>query len=341
MKLFEKFKIKDLELKNRFVMPPMCMYSAEEDGKVTPWHITHYTTRAVGGTGLIIVEATAVEPSGRISPNDLGIWSDEHIPGLKEVVDSVHRTGAKIGLQLAHAGRKSVSLKDEIYAPSPVRFSDEYRTPKEMSKEDIERVKSAFREGARRAKKAGFDFIEIHGAHGYLINEFISPLINKRKDEYGGSLVNRGRFLKEVLEEVNKEWPKDKPKGVRVSSLEYSEEGNSVEDIAEIVNSVKDLGVDLVNVSSGGVINTKVSAYPGYQTEPARIIKKSTNIPVLAGGLITNWKMAEEIINNERGDLVYMGRKLLRHPYYPINVADNLKKDVPWPEQYERGRVHK
>jgi NADPH2 dehydrogenase len=341
MKLFEKFKIKNLELKNRFVMPPMCMYTAEEDGRVTPWHVTHYTTRAVGGTGLIIVEATAVEPSGRISPNDLGIWSDDHIPGLKEIVDSVHSAGAKIGLQLAHAGRKSESLKDEIYAPSSVRYSDDYRTPKEMAKEDIERVKSAFREGAGRAEKAGFDFIEIHGAHGYLINEFISPLVNQREDEYGGSLINRSRFLKEVLEEVNKEWPEDKPKGVRVSSLEYSKEGNSIEDIAEIVNSVKDLGVDLINVSSGGVINTKINAYPGYQTEPARIIKKATNIPVLAGGLITNWKMAEEIISNERGDLVYMGRKLLRHPYYPINTADSLNKDIPWPEQYERGRIHK
>jgi len=341
MKLFEKFKIKNLELKNRFVMPPMCMYSAEEDGIVTPWHITHYTTRAVGGTGLIIVEATAVEPSGRISPNDLGIWSDEHVEGLKKIVDSVHSAGAKIGLQLAHAGRKSESLKNEIYAPSPLKYSNDYRTPKEMTLEDIDRVKSAFREGARRAKEAGFDIIEIHGAHGYLINEFISPLTNKRNDKYGGSLENRGRFLKEILQEVNKEWPEEKPKGVRVSSLEYSDEGNSVEDIAEILKSVKDLDVNLVNVSSGGVINTDINAYPGYQIEPARIIRELSNIPVLAGGLITHWKMAEEIVNNERGDLVYMGRKLLRHPYYPINVADKLNKDIPWPEQYERGRVHR
>ena len=177
-------------------MPPMCMYTAEEDGFVTPWHVNHYTTRAVGGVGLIMVEATAVEPSGRISANDLGIWSEDHIEGLKKIVDSVHQNGGKIGIQLAHAGRKSDSLKDEIYGPSPIRFNDDYRLPKEMTVEDIKRVKNNFKEAAARAEKAGFDLIEIHGAHGYLINEFISPLTNKREDEYGGSLENRSIFLK-------------------------------------------------------------------------------------------------------------------------------------------------
>jgi len=320
-------------------MPPMCMYTAEEDGFVTPWHVNHYTTRAVGGVGLIMVEATAVEPSGRISANDLGIWSEDHIEGLKKIVDSVHQNGGKIGIQLAHAGRKSDSLKDEIYGPSPIRFNDDYRLPKEMTVEDIKRVKNNFKEAAARAEKAGFDLIEIHGAHGYLINEFISPLTNKREDEYGGSLENRSRFLKEILEEVVQVWPKEKPITLRVSSLEYSEKGNTSEDIADIINHVKESGVDIVNVSSGGVIYTKINPYPGYQIEPARIIKEKTNLPVMAGGLVTDWQLAEEIIKNKRGDMVYMGRKLLRDPYFVINASHQLGIDYPWPKQYERARI--
>ncbi len=320
-------------------MPPMCMYTAEEDGFVTPWHVNHYTTRAVGGVGLIMVEATAVEPSGRISANDLGIWSEDHIEGLKKIVDSVHQNGGKIGIQLAHAGRKSDSLKDEIYGPSPIRFNDDYRLPKEMTVEDIKRVKNNFKEAAARAEKAGFDLIEIHGAHGYLINEFISPLTNKREDEYGGSLENRSRFLKEILEEVVQVWPKEKAITLRVSSLEYSEKGNTSEDIADIINHVKESGVDIVNVSSGGVIYTKINPYPGYQIEPARIIKEKTNLPVMAGGLVTDWQLAEEIIKNKRGDMVYMGRKLLRDPYFVINASHQLGIDYPWPKQYERARI--
>jgi len=320
-------------------MPPMCMYTAEEDGFVTPWHVTHYTTRAVGGVGLIMVEATAVEPSGRISANDLGIWSEDHIEGLKKIVDSVHQNGGKIGVQLAHAGRKSDSLKDEIYGPSPIKFNDDYRLPKEMTVQDIERVKNKFKEAAARAEKAGFDLIEIHGAHGYLINEFISPLTNKREDEYGGSLENRSRFLKEILGEVAQVWPKEKPITLRVSSLEYSEKGNTSEDIANIINHVKESGVDIVNVSSGGVIYTKINPYPGYQIEPARIIKEKTNLPVMAGGLVTDWQLAEEIIKNKRGDMVYMGRKLLRDPYFVINASHQLGIDYPWPKQYERARI--
>jgi NADPH2 dehydrogenase len=339
LKIFEKIEIKNLKLKNRIVMPPMCMYTAEEDGFVTPWHVTHYTTRAVGGVGLIMVEATAVEPSGRISANDLGIWSEDHIEGLKKIVDSVHQNGGKIGVQLAHAGRKSDSLKDEIYGPSPIKFNDDYRLPKEMTVQDIERVKNKFKEAAARAEKAGFDLIEIHGAHGYLINEFISPLTNKREDEYGGSLENRSRFLKEILGEVVQVWPKEKPITLRVSSLEYSEKGNTSEDIADIINHVKESGVDIVNVSSGGVIYTKINPYPGYQIEPARIIKGKTNLPVMAGGLVTDWQLAEEIIKNKRGDMVYMGRKLLRDPYFVINASHQLGIDYPWPKQYERARI--
>jgi NADPH2 dehydrogenase len=339
LKIFEKIEIKNLKLKNRIVMPPMCMYTAEEDGFVTPWHVTHYTTRAVGGVGLIMVEATAVEPSGRISANDLGIWSEDHIEGLKKIVDSVHQNGGKIGVQLAHAGRKSDSLKDEIYGPSPIKFNDDYRLPKEMTVQDIERVKNKFKEAAARAEKAGFDLIEIHGAHGYLINEFISPLTNKREDEYGGSLENRSRFLKEILGEVAQVWPKEKPITLRVSSLEYSEKGNTSEDIADIINHVKESGVDIVNVSSGGVIYTKINPYPGYQIEPARIIKGKTNLPVMAGGLVTDWQLAEEIIKNKRGDMVYMGRKLLRDPYFVINASHQLGIDYPWPKQYERARI--
>jgi NADPH2 dehydrogenase len=208
-----------------------------------------------------------------------------------------------------------------------------------MTVEDIKRVKNNFKEAAARAEKAGFDLIEIHGAHGYLINEFISPLTNKREDEYGGSLENRSRFLKEILEEVVQVWPKEKPITLRVSSLEYSEKGNTSEDIADIINHVKESGVDIVNVSSGGVIYTKINPYPGYQIEPARIIKEKTNLPVMAGGLVTDWQLAEEIIKNKRGDMVYMGRKLLRDPYFVINASHQLGIDYPWPKQYERARI--
>lgn len=337
-KLFTRFQIKNMDLKNRIVMPPMCMYSADDDGNPGDWHFTHYTARAVGGAGLIIFEATGVESRGRISDRDLGLWKDEQIEGLKRIVEACKKHGAKVGVQLGHAGRKSEALSEACIAPSSIAFSDKYRVPVEMTKDDIKKVKSAFREASRRANKAGFDVIEIHGAHGYLVSEFLSPLTNKRTDEYGGSEENRARFLKEILQEVKTVWPEEKPIIVRVSAEDYSEGGNRDSVVASILKTVKNEGIDLVDVSSGGVVHASLNAYPGYQVKYAETIKRETGLPVITGGLITSPLMAEEILQNDRADLVFLGRELLRNPYWPLHAAKELKENIEWPVQYERAK---
>lgn len=337
-KLFESIKIKDMELKNRIVMPPMCMYSTDDNGHANDWHYIHYATRAIGGTGLIIVEATAVEKRGRISIRDLGIWDDSHVEGLSKIVGLSKKYGAKIAIQLAHAGRKCEVETENIIAPSPIAYNEKYKTPIEMTKEDIKTVIKAFKEGARRALSAGFDAIEIHAAHGYLINEFLSPLSNKRNDEYGGSLENRTRFLKEIIREVRRVWPENKPLIVRVSAEDYVEGGNHPEDLAEMINLVKEEGVDLIDVSSGAVVPAPIKAYPGYQVKFAEVIKDKTGLPVIAGGLISEPEMAEELVANNRADLVFLGRELLRNPYWPLQAAKKLRHNIDWPVQYERSR---
>jgi NADPH2 dehydrogenase len=337
-KLLSSYRLKNLELKNRIVMAPMCQFCADHDGNPNDWHFTHYMTRAIGGTGLLLVEATGVESRGRITDKDLGIWKDEHIDGLKRIVDACKKQGAAIGIQLAQAGRKSEVLTEASIAPSPIAFSESYREPVEMTKEDIKVVVKAFRDAARRADQAGFDVIELHAAHGYLISEFLSPLTNKRKDEYGGSVVNRARFLKEILCEVHTVWPQEKPVIVRVSAEDFDAEGNHDSTVAELIQSVKNEGIDLINVSSGGVINTGVKVYPGYQIKFAETIKKDTELPVIAGGLISSPLMAEEILQNERADLIFLGRELLRNPYWPHQAAKELKEEMSWPKQYERAK---
>ena len=340
-KLFSRFKIKDIEVKNRIVMSPMCMYSADNDGIAKDWHYIHYTSRAVGGVGLILQEATAVEPRGRISSNDLGLWNDNQIEGLKRIVESVKKNGALMGVQLAHAGRKCETENEQIIAPSPIAFSDEYRLPKEMTKEDITAVIKAFKDAAKRCVEVGYDIIEIHGAHGYLINEFLSPITNKRTDEYGGSVENRARFLKEVLHAVREVWTMEKPLILRVTSEDYVEEGNHPEDLAELINLVKHEGVDIINVSSGGLVSVAPKAFQGYQVKFAEIIKEGTGLPVIAGGLIIDPHMAEEIIQNNRADMIFLGRALLRNPYWPLQADYELKNEISWPKQYERGRLRK
>ncbi len=335
--LFSSMQIKNMTLSNRIVMPPMCMYSAEQDGKVNEWHLLHYPTRAVGGAGLIIIEATAVEPRGRISPKDLGIWSNDHVEGLKRLVDMIHANGSQVVLQLAHAGRKCAVKEERIIAPSAIAFSEEYQNPESMSHEEIEEVIQAFKNGARRALKAGFDGIEIYAAHGYLINQFLSPLTNLRNDSYGGNEKKRSKFLREILTAVRDVWDPEKPVFLRVSAEEYHESGNHPNDVVAIVNAVKE-SIDLVHVSSGGVIPATVPAYPGYQIAFAEIIKAKTGLPVIAGGLVTKAQMAEEIIRNQRADLVFLGRELLRNPYWPLHAAKELGIDIPWPEQYERSK---
>lgn len=337
-KLFCNYKLKNLELKNRVVMAPMYMDSADELGNVNSWHNLHYGNRAVGGTGLIIIEATAVESRGRITAMDLGIWSDAHIKGLRDITLECKKHGAKIGIQLAHAGRKCEVTKEDIIAPSAIAFNEKYKTPREMNGEDIKEVVNSFREGARRAKEAGFDVIEIHGAHGYLINEFMSPLTNKRSDEYGGNAENRARFLKEVVKTVREVWTEELPLILRVSAEEYANGGNRPVDTAEIINFAKAAGIDMVNVSSGGVIETRINTYPGYQISFAEAIKAMTNLPVIGGGLVTSALMAEEMVQNNRTDLVFLGRELLRNPYWPLEAAKKLQDDIQWPVQYIRSK---
>ncbi|MGE6752163.1 NADPH dehydrogenase NamA [Rossellomorea sp. NPDC071047] len=333
-KLFQSYTLKDVELKNRIVMAPMCMYSSHnEDGKVENWHRTHYTSRAVGGVGLIIQEATAVTPQGRISPQDLGIWDDEHIEGLRELVGLIKEHGAKTGIQLAHAGRKAV-LEGDILAPSAIPFNDEMKTPVEMTANDIKETITAFIKGAERAKKADFDVIEIHGAHGYLINEFLSPLSNKRTDEYGGSPENRYRFLREVIDGIQQVW--HGPLLVRVSAKDYNEDGLDVEDYVVFAQWMQEQGVDLIDVSSGAVVPARIPVFPGYQVKLAETIKREAKIDTGAVGLITTGIQAEEILQNERADLILLARELLRDPYWPRTAAKQLGVEIEAPKQYDR-----
>ncbi|MCZ0754612.1 NADPH dehydrogenase NamA [Anoxybacillus sp. J5B_2022] len=333
--LFSPYTIRDVTLKNRIVMSPMCMYACDtEDGTVRNWHKIHYPTRAVGQVGLIIVEATAVTPQGRISARDLGIWSDEHIEGLRTLTTLVKEQGAKIGIQIAHAGRKA-TVDGEIIAPSPLPFDENMRTPKEMTKAEIEETIQAFQNGALRAKKAGFDVVEIHAAHGYLINEFLSPLTNKRNDEYGGTFENRYRFLSEVIEAVKEVW--DGPLFVRVSAHDYHPDGLTVKDYVEYAKRMKAQGVDLVDVSSGAVVPAAIDAYPGYQVPFAEAIRHGADIATGAVGLITSGRQAEEILRNGRADLIFIGRELLRNPYWPKTAASELGIPLEAPKPYVRG----
>lgn len=333
--LFSPFTVKNVTLKNRLVMSPMCMYSSSgQEGMVEDFHLTHYASRAWGQVGLIIVEATAVEPQGRISAYDLGIWSDDHLPGLSQLTECIHQGGAKAGIQLAHAGRKA-GVEGDIYAPSATPYKEHSKIPKEMTTEEIKKTIEAFKSGASRARKAGFDVIELHGAHGYLINEFLSPLANKRTDEYGGTDENRFRFLKEIIHAVREVW--DGPLFVRISASEYNEQGLEPENHIHYAKMMKEYGVDLIDVSSGGVVPAKITPYPGYQVPFSEQIRHNADIPTGAVGLITSPFHAAEIIGNGRADLVFIGRELLRDPYFPIRAAKALGEDIQVPKPYVRG----
>lgn len=340
-KLFTEQKIKNMVVKNRIVMPPMCNYCAGEDGFVTDWHILHYASRAVGGAGLIILEATGICPEGRISEKDLGLWNDQQIPGMKKLVDAVHENGAKIGVQLSHAGRKCTAPGMDVEAPSPIAYDDESVTPREMTIEDIEETVDQFRQAVARAEKAGFDLVEIHAAHGYLLNEFLSPLTNVRTDEYGGSMENRVRIVGRVIDAAKEVWPEEKPLAIRVTAEDYQDGGNVAQDLADMLDMIKDKGIDLVNVSTGGVVPVTPKVFKGYQIPHAELIKKQTGLPVIAGGLVTEPEEADEIISSGKADFVYMGRELLRNPYWPLHAAIALGDDIPWPKQYERAKPRK
>lgn len=328
------FKIRNIELKNRIVMPPMCMYQAD-NGFVQPFHLTHYTTRAVGNVGMIIIEATAISPEGRISDNDLGLWDDQFIPGLKQITDELHRYGSKAVIQLAHAGRKSQSSANPHIAPSALLFSDQYELPVAMEIEEINTLKDNFIKAALRAVEAGFDGIEIHGAHGYLLHEFLSPLTNHRTDAYGGSSDNRARLLREVIIEVKKTIPASMLFQVRVSASDYDPEGISVGDVINALEPVKEL-IDFVHVSSGGNVMRHIDLKPAYQVPFSKQIKDTLNIPTIAVGLINNTALIETVLEKNDADLIALGRELLRNPYF-VNQAyalDNQLDQIP--ESYLR-----
>jgi len=329
--LFSELKIANLRLKNRIVMSPMCMYSSA-DGKVADWHIVHYATRAAGGVGLIITEATAVSPEGRISDNDLGLWNDAQISGFGRLVDTVHLYGSKIGVQLAHAGRKSEAAGDPI-APSAIRYSDSYRMPKEATTEQIEGIAGQFIAAARRAIAAGVDLIEIHAAHGYFINQLLSPLTNRRTDKFGGSFENRNRFLIDLINSIRKFW--SGPLFVRVSAEEYEKEGNHIEQTLKTAALVKAAGADLIDTSSGGLTPKMPETYPGYQVGFSKKIKKTVGILTGAVGSITTDEYAEAILRSGSADLIFLGRELLRNPYWALYAA-NKRGIRLYPDSYER-----
>ncbi len=316
-------------------MPPMCTYSADREGFVKDFHRMHYASRAIGATGLIILEATAVVPNGRISSRDLGIWEDDHVKGLRSIVENVRPYGAKIGIQLAHAGRKSESGDEFIVAPSAIAHSDKYQSPRQLETADIDNLVYSFKNAAKRSLDAGFDVIEVHAAHGYLIHQFLSPLTNKREDKYGGSFENRIRFLREILLALREVWPGEKPIFVRFSASDYKEAGIDLEETIKIINELKDL-FDMAHISSGGLVDTYIETYPGYQVDFSDRIRRECNIPTIAVGLIENFNQIEEILSNERADLVALGRKLLRDPYAALHMAVEKDIEIDIPEQYKR-----
>lgn len=341
--LFEPLTLRGVTLKNRIVMSPMCMYSADFDGVANDWHLVHYPTRATGGAGLIIVEATAVESRGRISEHDLGLYDDRQMQGLSRIVAICRERGAKVGVQLAHAGRKAWTEAkafgpEQPVAPSAIPFDEDWNTPHALTVAEIHVVAAAFQAAAERALRAGCDVIELHGAHGYLISEFLSPLANHRQDEYGGQLEGRFRFLQRIVSSVREVWPDTLPLFLRLSCSDYTAGGIDVHQAAAIARLASQHGVDVVDCSSGGVVPAKVPAGPGYQVPFAHRIKRETGVFTAAVGLITTPELADEIVRNQRADLVLLGRELLRNPHWPLDAAKQLGVEVDWPVQYRRSK---
>jgi NADPH2 dehydrogenase len=334
--LFEPYTIKGMTLKNRVAMAPMCQYSADNDGLLQDWHRVHYISRAVGQVGMIITEATAVEPRGRISDRDLGLWNDTAITQFSRLIEQVKVHDCKIGIQIAHAGRKATIRDEAIVAPSAIPLNDQLQVPLELTEPEIKGIVSAFGKSVQRAVTAGVDFVEIHAAHGYLINQFLSPLTNKRTDAYG---KDRSLFLKEVVEEVVTHLPEQMPIFLRVSAEDYVEGGNHPEEICRLLDPVKHL-IDLIHVSSGGVMeNAVINLYPGYQVAFAETVRKQLQLPVMAVGMLESPQLAEAALRNGYADLIALGRELLRNPYWPLHAAKTLGEEIDWPEQYQRANV--
>ena len=354
-KLFSPIRIRNIELKNRLVVSPMCQYSSQE-GFANDWHLVHLGSRAVGGAGLVFTEAAAVSPEGRISPFDLGIWQEAHIPFLKRITDFIQQQGAVPGIQLAHAGRKASKTPpwqgnkhlspaeggwEEVYAPSPVPLAADVPPPLELSLEQIGKVTGDFKAAAQRALAAGFKVIEIHGAHGYLFHEFLSPLTNKRTDQYGGSFENRTRLLLEVVAVVRQVWPAEYPLFVRLSATDWvaDEASWTLDDTLALARLLQESGVDLIDCSSGGNVSyQQIPLGPGYQTPFAQKIKQETGILTGAVGLITDPVQAQHIVGTGQADLVFIAREFLRDPYVGLRAAHTLRQEVSWPIQYERAK---
>ncbi|MGA9798785.1 MAG: NADH:flavin oxidoreductase/NADH oxidase [Terriglobales bacterium] len=349
--LFDSFNVRDIKFANRVFVSPMCEYSST-DGYANDWHFVHLGSRAVGGAGLILTEASAVLPEGRISPQDLGIWMDDHIEPLARIVRFIHEQGSVAGMQLAHAGRKASTYRPwsghgmipesdggwkNVVAPSAVPFADDYPTPQALSLEGIKKIVSAFAAAVRRACDAGFRVIEIHAAHGYLIHEFLSPLSNQRTDAYGGSFENRTRILREIVAAVRGSWPDRAPLFVRISATDWIDGGWDIQQSVELARQIKELGADLIDCSSGGnTPQAKIPAGPGYQTQFAEQIRREANVLTGAVGMITSSVQAEQIISTGQADAVIIAREFLRDPYWPLRAARELGQPVSWPVQYLR-----
>ena len=348
--LFESLTLREVAISNRIAVSPMCEYSGK-DGFPTDWHLVHLGSRAVGGSGLVFTEAAAVLPEGRISPQDLGIWSDDHVEPLERIVRFIHGQGSIAGIQLAHAGRKGSTYRPwdgsgavpaaqggwEVAGPSALPFADNYAVPKALTLDGIQAITSAFGAAARRAGEAGFRILEIHAAHGYLLHEFLSPLSNQRQDQYGGSFENRTRFVREVVEVVRRDWPERYPVFQRISATDWMEGGWDLDQSVELARQVQPLGIDLIDCSSGGnVPQAKVPLGPGYQVPFAERIRREARIPTGAVGLITAPAQADQIIRNGQADLVFLAREMLRDPYWPLRAARELGHAISWPIQYLR-----
>jgi len=349
--LFEPLTLRGVTVRNRIGVSPMCQYSST-DGFANDWHLVHLGTRAIGGAGLVMAEATAVAPDGRISPRDLGLWRDEHIEMLARVTRFIREHGAVPGVQLAHAGRKAsvdvpwrggASLPPNeggwspIVAPSAVPFGSRSQVPEALDAAGIRRIVSAFRDAARRALDAGFQVIELHGAHGYLLHEFLSPLANRRTDEYGGSFENRVRLTLGVTDAVRSVWPDPLPLFMRLSGTDWVDDGWDVEQSAELARLLGKRGVDLIDCSSGGIVpGVKIPVGPGYQVSLAEHVRAASGVPTAAVGLITSAQQADAVLRSGSADMVFLARKLLRDPYWPLHAARELGVEVEWPVQYQR-----
>ena len=350
-KLFDPLKIRSVTFPNRIAVSPMCQYFCQ-NGLASDWHLVHLGSRAVGGAGLVFCEATAVEARGRISPEDLGLWSDAHIEPLARVTRFVQAQGSVAGIQLAHAGRKASTYRpwsgegmipaslggwNDVVAPSAVAFVPAYPMPAELTEDEIASVVRAFGEASRRALEAGFQVVEIHAAHGYLLHEFLSPLSNLRTDRYGGSFANRTRVVREVVEDVRRHWPEKNPLFLRISATDWTEGGWDVEQSVDLARALQPLGVDLFDCSSGGnVPKAKIPLGPGYQVPFAEQIRRDAGIPTAAVGMITEAAQADAIIRSGQADLVLLAREMLRDPYWPLHAAQELGQETTWPLQYLR-----